>query len=335
MIDTAAQYEMVDMTGLSGYITGDVLPVRAVAADGSEAAMRYEDLLFLQEAFLERAASCDSTIAVASPREQMLDDYEFYPAVSSSGVPVLAQTGRGPVFVDASKSNSFNFVTTTASTIHEALYALGYGFTNDAQPTISGYALGIDDVRTAFYRTKKFTRTLRRVPLGDLFTATRNASNVYSDGTKVDTDPSTGDWDGEIYNTGYATIAGSLNVRYSFSFKGVTAPRWTGVASGATDNVTYSMWLLLMEATHSQRNGNPDTVRKLVTRTGGNQYRTAFNPVNLASQLASACGMAYSASPHYSADDGYSYRALDVALLTTHKFPAEVNSISGWTWQPT
>lgn len=54
MLDTASDYEQLDVAGLARFIKGDVWPVREVRGDGSWRAMKYEDLLFLLEAVRER-----------------------------------------------------------------------------------------------------------------------------------------------------------------------------------------------------------------------------------------------------------------------------------------
>ena len=313
MITRASDYEMWDMTGLSGYITGDVLPVRAVAADGSELAMRYEDLLFLQEAFLERYEVISTISGRATPKTRELSPGNF----------LAPSTIGGPVFVDNTPSPTFNFVQTNATTIADALRTLGWSFT-DAQQSISGKALGIDDVRHAFWRSKKFTRTVRTVGLGDCATVTRTTTNVYSDGTVVQIGTDTYAWDGELYSTAMDTIGSSANSRFSFSMKSTTGPRWAPAGG--------RRWLYLMEATHTHRGSSATVVRRLVTRTG--TYSSLGDPTLLTQQFASAVGMPWNSSPYYSANDGYAYRVLEVAQLTDHNFPAEVNSVSGWTWTP-
>jgi len=51
MIDSVADYEMVDVTGLERFVKGEILPVRE---GGAKRALKYEDLLFLKEGKLER-----------------------------------------------------------------------------------------------------------------------------------------------------------------------------------------------------------------------------------------------------------------------------------------
>lgn len=51
MINSAADYTMLDMTGKGRYVTGNILPAREGAA---KRALKYEDLLFLKEGKLER-----------------------------------------------------------------------------------------------------------------------------------------------------------------------------------------------------------------------------------------------------------------------------------------
>ncbi len=51
MIDSVAEYEMVDASGLGRFVNGQILPVRN---GGAKRALKYEDLLFLMEGKLER-----------------------------------------------------------------------------------------------------------------------------------------------------------------------------------------------------------------------------------------------------------------------------------------
>ncbi len=69
MIAGAAGYEILDVTGLEGFITGEIMPVRM--RKGTERVIRYEDLLFLAEARLERqrwrTLDRDAVVKVAPP----------------------------------------------------------------------------------------------------------------------------------------------------------------------------------------------------------------------------------------------------------------------------
>ena len=62
MLDSASGYECLDMTGLDWAITGNIMPKRDAQKDGSWRAMKYEDLLFLKEAYQERLQASYSVV---------------------------------------------------------------------------------------------------------------------------------------------------------------------------------------------------------------------------------------------------------------------------------
>ena len=51
MLSRAGDYEILDVTGLESFITGQIMPVRN---GGEKRILKYEDLLFLEEGNLER-----------------------------------------------------------------------------------------------------------------------------------------------------------------------------------------------------------------------------------------------------------------------------------------
>ena len=59
MLDGSGDYDWVNVSGISD-ISGDVLPARDEAGDGSWQILDYEDYLFLLEAYYERT-NWDST----------------------------------------------------------------------------------------------------------------------------------------------------------------------------------------------------------------------------------------------------------------------------------
>lgn len=61
MIDSASNYKEMDVSTLSGFISGGIFPVRKKKIDGSWRRLKYEDLLFLKEGKLERKKWKDYT----------------------------------------------------------------------------------------------------------------------------------------------------------------------------------------------------------------------------------------------------------------------------------
>ena len=337
MITSASGYECVDVTGFpSGTISGDILPVRDNRGDGSWRAMKYEDLLFLQEAFWERKAICDESYypvdKSAQPKSRILNRTNFNDAVYFPSM-IIGPNGisYNPEYIDADKSTTFNSVDVTQTSIRDVLLSLGFEFTMDAAPN-SGRLLSADDVRHAFWRTKKLKRSLFRMyTLGGMYdcTYTHTYKGEPNDGYSY-TD--TGAWTGELYYTvpSNSIAAHSLNLRVSFTPNTVTLPRWRASAS----SWRASKWLYLCKATHSYRGSSSAEIRyKLVSRTAAGSSPIS-NMALFTSQLASSVGFPYDPSPYDTENDGYRLEVVDAAFITEHAFPAEIDSLN-WNWQPT
>ena len=313
------------------------MPKRDNNGDGSWRAMRYEDLLFLQEAYQERYSACRGEILSASPKTRALDALVFKNAANVAKSYIFGQAQgfdpqRNPdygEFIENSKSSSFNFVETNATKIREALYGLGYNITEE-QTGVSGKKLDADDVRYAFWFTKKLVKTLRIVPIGSLYSATVTITAVDSEGHSSSNDPYVDpNFDGMLYWTEYATRVGSSNYRCTFSFKSAPQPVFTpGGYSGSSCN-----WLYLLQARNKYKGSSWDARRFLVSRNSGPRTYGAGNLTLLTSSLASASGLTYNPSPYYSENESVDFSVLEIAELTTHAFPAEIDSLN-WNWQP-
>ena len=338
MINSASGYECIDTTGLSSFITGDILPVRDNRGDGSSCAMKYEDLLFLQEAFHERKAVCSSDYPVdgsVQPKWRAFDTLNFDNVVYFYDSMILRSGSPNYLteFIDPDKSLSFNFVDATETKIRDELLSRGFDFVDD-QTVVSGRSLVADDVRHALWRTKRLKRTLYRFSsLGSIYecTYTHTYKGGPNDGYSYQ---NTGQWTGELYYTvpSVSISANSRNLRVSFSPNAVTLPRWRANASTGRA----SRWFFLCACTHSYRGGSPSSTTryKLVSRT-----TTNGSPLNgytmrlLTEQLASSVGFPYDSEPYDTGNDGYTLSVVDAAFVTEHEFPAEIDTLN-WNWQP-
>ena len=337
MITSASGYECVDVTGLSGFITGEVMPKRDNNGDGSWRTMRYEDLLFLQEAYLERKAVCDETYypvdKSAKPKSRILYRTNFNNAVYFPDGMIIGPNGvsYNPEYIDADKSTTFNSVDVTQTSIRDVLLSLGFEFTMDAAPN-SGRLLSADDVRHAFWRTKKLKRSLFRMyTLGGMYDCTY--THTYKGGPNDGySNTWTAGWTGELYYTvpSNSIATNSRNLRVSFTPRTVSLPRWRARASTGRS----SKWLYLCAAKHSYRDGSipSDTRYKLYSFSAEDGLPYSNMPYFI-SMLASSVGFPYDPSPYEAGNDGYRLEVLDAAFITEHAFPAEIDSLN-WNWQP-
>ena len=339
MITSASGYECLNVTNpdLSGFITGDILPVRDNRGDGSWRAMKYEDLLFLQESFLERKAICDElnypVDKSAQPKSRILDRTAFDNAVFFYDSMILNSGGSSYTaeFIDADKSTTFNSVDVTQTSIRDILLSLGFGFTMDAAPN-SGRLLSADDVRHAFWRTKKLKRSLFKMyTLGGMYDCTYTFT--YKGGPNDGySNTWTGGWTGQLYYTlpSNTIASNSTNLRVSFTPRTVSLPRWRARASTGRS----SKWLYLCEARHSYRDSSitPETRYKLYSFSAESGLPYSNMPYFI-SMLASSVGFPYDPSPYEAGNDGYTLSVVDAAYITEHAFPAEIDTLN-WNWQP-
>jgi hypothetical protein len=77
MLSSATDYTCLDLTGVEGFIKGDIYPVRKARGDGSHRALKYEDLLYLHEAKLKRENYANSTFTKQKPYGRNLSNSAF------------------------------------------------------------------------------------------------------------------------------------------------------------------------------------------------------------------------------------------------------------------
>ena len=338
MITSVSEYECVNVTNpdLSGFITGDILPVRDNRGDGSWRAMKYEDLLFLQEAMTEREWSLrNGSIVQETPKCRFLSSMDFKNAVNRTYDKYVLNIVGGVTdgyYIDKDKSSIFDFVQTTETTIKDALAELGYDFSDPAQE-IYGKFLDADDVRLAFYRTKKYVRAVHILSNAPTVTATATVT-VYRHGEYSNEYIESATWelskplyDQTVRSTSIAESSSSR--RYSFTYSNLPLFRWP-----KENGQCY--WLFLVEV-DSHRLGSSHTYsRYLVSKFAGTTYFNSFDVSGIASTVAGLAGVPYSDSPYATPESdniGVSIYVIDWAAIMDHDFPAEIDSLN-WNWQP-
>lgn len=349
MITSASGYECLNVTNpdLSGFITGDILPVRDNRGDGSWRAMRYEDLLFLQEAMAEREwAIRDDSIVVSSPKPRRIDDYNFKNCVNRTYDKYVLNIVGGITdgyYIDKDKSPVFNFTRTNATNIRDALSNLGYGF-SDPEQDITHKNITADDVRMAFYRTKKYVRTVHYFTSNNTptITATEDKYIFYASSGSPTHTTETIDWNiiGN-YPLYYQSVRstsitiGSRSYRYSsFSYSNPPSFRWPKQYGGPVIPQCY--WLFLVEVDDWHPGSSHTYNRFLVTKSAGNTSFSSFGVSGIASTAANLAMVPYSDEPYEtpeSANHGVSIYVKEMAGIMDHTFPAEIDTLN-WNWQP-
>jgi len=332
MLDDASKYECLDVTGLEGFIEGSIMPKRDLRNDGSWRAMRYEDLLFLKEAYLERGAAAQNEIGEkATPPGRGLIGNRFWSATTfPSTVTPLPSTGadeaHGAYYLDPEADFSFQGRDAGSEDLAQALANNGLTLEDDSTAESPRGRLDSDAVRNAFHRLNRYSRTFR-VPTGTMGTVTRTTTYVTEDGETSSGDPVTEDFGFNgvlLYSTGYASRVGSANVRCSFTYDTPTQYLWMHDVS----------WMYLIRGTQTYKGGGSESKARLFRRVSGNGHVAKPNLANVLSAAASSMGFGYSSSPSYSENVTTSYTLLSAGLVIDHRFPSHFGDL-GWNWEPT
>lgn len=318
MISSAIGYEWVNVAGLSSFITGDILPVRDNRGDGSWQRLKYEDLLFLMEAQLERANWRYASSASVTPLGRALNRT----LTINQGI-WPSESGWVNEYLDREAAMPTGIVATTSSATIPA--ACGIGAAPFAARPANNYQrlLAADDIRTMFYNVKLATRTVTSVTAQDL-AISWTGTTVYtkSDGSSGPPSDPFPSW-GVLWNHGNATRVGSPYDVISITYKSeiATYPH----ASAAT---------LLVKVKSNLDGGTViwyDVVALPCSVTAGAVAVPSLS--GLAQQIAALHGLNYTTAPGYIKTGGGNISITDMALVVDHVFPAEINSVN-WNWSP-
>lgn len=318
MISSASGYEWVNVARLSSFISGDIMPVRDNRGDGSWQRLKYEDLLFLMEAQLERANWRYAPSASVTPLGRAL----LRTDTLNLGIWPSA-SGWVNEYLDREAAMPTGIVATTSSAAIPA--ACGIGAAPFAASPSSGLLrqLEADELRRMFYNVKLATRTVTSVTAQDLATSwTGTTVETKSDGSSNSGDP-VARW-GLLWSHGTATRVGSPYIVISITYKSEIATYPHATAATLLVKV-YSRF------TNSGSGEWYDIVSVPCSVSAGAIAVPSLS--GIAKQIAALHGLNYTTEPGYITTGGGDINITDMALVVDHEFPAEINSVN-WNWSP-
>ena len=363
MLNSAADYKCVDVTGFpSGTFTGEVLPKRDNRGDGSWRAMKYEDLLFLQEAKQERLFWFKTQQTKVAPLGRKLDKYamkinaniETNPGTTPSSTDDVSGLGGGKWYVnkDTVLSVGIESMRDTGYYSYDEMlkgYLSGKGASliTDSQFAVIGtdIRLSADDVRKAYFNLKKLKRT------------------CYKSSTTF-IDPNSSSSSTEQYETRYGDTGGVqgsslsyLDLLYWFEFEerrnSISRCVLHGFQYGFKDVITTlpyakSAKLLLLVKTRvcnmvelsyfdtfEETNVREyfDVVTCDCTVSNGAIHLPSIDTDSIASDILSSHSITRRTSVEYSLNDIAYVSVVSHCFVVDHDFPAEIDSLN-WNWQP-
>ena len=322
MINSASDYKCVNTTGLSGFISGDILPARDNRGDGSWRAMKYEDLLFLQEAKLERENPIyDSSFTKEQPKGRAFSKSVFEEVADLSGLldSNLRIGNHRCCFIDNEWSiPTIGYSSDSISKDYVGAPSRYWLMKNNKvlsvsdieDPTVSGMNLKGDNIRKAFYNIKKLSRIGIELEPSDWI-----VSYVLNGMTRTPTDENL------VLHESYSNGLGSrhemtsIQMTYSFGrYPNCSAAwmLWAGLwrKSGMTDQA------FIATAFQCIVNNNGEVLFPL-------EYQ----------QIVLNAIMRPAADFYTDHVDGFAFGYISGYPVLILDFKAEVNSLS-WNWQP-
>lgn len=335
MLDDASKYECLDVAGLEGFIMGDIMPRRDLRNDGSWKAMRYEDLLFLKEAYLERLRAIGLLgTAKIKPPGRMLSASGFRDATYVDLRYIHDADGYefkqgGNYIGDDIDLDGFGIVELDADGTFDNCGMLMGSSPGELSRPSYGEPPKADHVRQAYYDLKYFKRTFRLVQSQSIADNSWQNIRVTAEGEQSVSSSGTGNGIGEIYSTGMATRLGSFNRRYSFTFHDLPETPWSSAC----------WWAFVVEVSHRIRVGEIGDSEAVVTRRRFLLFQpcgespAAPDIAAVASQTIAAAGCTYSPAPYYSENESVSATVKEIGLVADHNFPSDFGDLN-WNWEP-
>lgn len=324
MINSASGYACVDVTGLSDFITGDIMPVRDIRGDGSCMALKYEDLLFLQEAYLERHDLSPPQQKATPPGRVLNNSIAAY------------FIGSGATFIT---QNYFVNKGIQIPSFQAGVSALGDVLTGPVglvayEGITSKTRLDADYLRKMYWNVSKLSRTRTLALPGTVLGTTLVATSTQTDsGGNNTTSTSTQSLSSvsllsdSIY--AYRYMGGTTCRYYEYSFSGNVTPvsaSWVGTATA----------VFIMHTYYRTRSGTAnyyDFVSAPCTVSNGSIF-PSIDFAAIAQTVLAAHGISYFSGPTYEPDI-YNVDVMfsNSSIVIDHDFPAEIDSLN-WNWQP-
>lgn len=325
MITSYSGYECVDVTGLSGFITGEILPKRDNRGDGSWRTMRYEDLLFLHEAYLERYYLAPAQ-PLEAPRGRKMSQ-NICGFFIGSGATFISQNR----FLD--KDFQIPSFRSGVRNLNDILTGpVGLVPYENLGPKTHPDA---NYLRKMYWNISRLSRTLTLfIPATVLGTTLTTKSTQIDENGNRNVYTSTTDLSGRTltqdYFYAYRYMGGSACSYYEFSFSGDPTPvtkSWVGVATAVFIFRTYYR-------TQSVTTDYYDFVSVPCTVMNG-AILPSINLATIAQTILSAHGIPYYSGPTYEPDIRNVHVYFNSSgIVVDHAFPAEIDSLN-WNWQPT
>lgn len=347
MLNSTADYKCVDVTGLEGFITGNPMPKRDNKGDGSWRAMKYEDLLFLQEAKAERINWKEEPSSKSNPKGRNINRNAFKdvaitenigtsnPLTTDGGDFISNEVDLSWASIADYDSGTF-YIVKDAETIEEV-----FGELSLEQLSDDGRNCDADEMRTAYYNIKNIDRTLTRAE--EFFT------NVVATYKKWDTD-FTPDPD-QTYQYGDCTMfpaywVGSWRHTYPPPESEVCVSAYEQVSYGIKDPIAEWKYaedaalVLLMETAEIKPSGTTSKHKDVVVFPCTIEDGTiSIDSINLTDVVKAVLGqhgetfIDYPPPRQIGLENNLGVWVRDVAVVADHVFPAEIDSLN-WNWQP-
>ncbi len=354
MLNSAADYKCVDVTGLEGFITGDPLPKRDIRADGSRRAVKYEDALFLAEAWEERCR----WNGVPQTREEMrlkrgnlsLTGLTWGTGADESAPGLLSYCIDGEhrpnvdgVYASFMKRDfTFASAYTDIDTGGDATYDIGDFLGGlgvnaiDYEPLTKwryggsghGGKLDADLLRTAYWNLGLAKRTWIGIGGDALISHTTIDRWSSPDGVDIrhDTDEYDG-FDGTLYSFGGTGVAGNSLRKPTYTWRSAVDVAWPWV--------TGAKLLLMVESWRHDLNVRHVDVLTFNCTVANGAISASVDLWQVARETCQRHEIHFYDTYFYTVDKSKhgTVNAVGWAIAAEHAFPAEVESLN-WNWEP-
>ena len=311
MIDSASGYECVNVSGLSGFITGEILPKRDIAADGSWARQKYEDYLFLLEAKHERENWDTTPSATVSPKGRLIKG--LYISATQVQSSTVSSYFKKDIAIPTGLVS-----TTSSATIMQAMNAAV-----SLQTVSIGSSLKADTMRKLFWNIAQLKRSTKSITWSDIATGwTGVVTYTLSDGTSAANPPT--DSPNRLWAHARGSRVGSPHTGITISYKSSfgTFPWATGA-------------ILFLKVTSYNEDSGAYFYDVVAVRCSVSNGTVSVPSLSGVAQTACAAhGMTYTAFPSRITSGGGSVDITSYLLVVENDFPAEIDSLN-WNWQPT